>query len=164
MLITCAALSDHHISVTLTLTQLLQPQLPALKGCSDARPMRRRSSAFPAEVIPTCRELGIGIGIVAYAPLCSRFLTSQIRLRDDLAAVTAQTRHASCRLDLALAGLLHCSVCLCAACCSLQNGRGASLCFELDFLPCCSHAAEGDLRRRYEPNSSYRTGASPRHP
>ncbi len=40
--------------------------------------------AFPqAEVIPTCRELGIGI--VAYSPLGRGFLTGAIKSRDDLA-------------------------------------------------------------------------------
>ena len=35
------------------------------------------------DVIPTCRELGIGI--VAYSPLGRGFLTGQIKSRDDLA-------------------------------------------------------------------------------
>jgi len=37
-----------------------------------------------AEVIPTCRELGIGI--VAYSPLGRGFLTGAVKSRDDLAA------------------------------------------------------------------------------
>ena len=38
-------------------------------------------------VIPTCRELGIGI--VAYSPLGRGFLTGQIKSRDDLAGQMA---------------------------------------------------------------------------
>ena len=37
------------------------------------------------DVIPTCRDLGIGI--VAYSPLGRGFLTGQIKSRDDLAGV-----------------------------------------------------------------------------
>ena len=44
------------------------------------------------DVIPTCRELGIGI--VAYSPLGRGFLTGQIKSRDDLAGVPdCQRKH-----------------------------------------------------------------------
>ena len=42
------------------------------------------------DVIPTCRDLGIGI--VAYSPLGRGFLTGQIKSRDDLAGVLLAPR------------------------------------------------------------------------
>ena len=71
------------------------------------------------DVIPTCRELGIGI--VAYSPLGRGFLTGQIKSRDDLAGALS-----ACTL-----GCLHVHWGLCKYVWTPKQGAATCLCVQL---------------------------------